>query len=223
MWHAGSSMRVNCFKRNIHIGCMFGVRPSILSQSFNGGCTTRLPQRNKIKDEQNLAKVSSILDLEKFSIHIERKQECIKCFYVLKNPRVELSNGAAYYTEQLEKIGRDVLHLQLSESFLYVFKRSKSDVNGLDFNFISKMQHLSVAKRSPPLLLRMFLRNNKIGNLARLAVPESVTPLRVQRGYDYRCFNAIIGYVALTNEKERVDKFIRERISKRILRQVFRY
>lgn len=179
-----------------------------------------LLSRQKEGNIQRLERLTKSLELHRYDIKLQAESELIKCFYPNKFAKVELPNGRNYSNKQLEILGRNLLLLSMNTTFLNLFKRSEQDISGFDFNFAMKMDHMSSWKKDSPELIRRFLKNKKLINLARLPAPSNRIPDRIQRGFDQKAFSAVIGYISVTNELAIVSKFLRERITNPIARAI---
>ncbi|GAV52544.1 hypothetical protein ZYGR_0AG05350 [Zygosaccharomyces rouxii] len=176
----------------------------------------------KHKDE-NMARITHLrrnLELDKHGIKISNESELTKCLYPTKYTRIELPNGISYSNYQLETLGKKLLYLQVYQAYLSLFRRSDSDICGYDFNYSSKMDNMSNAKQNPASVIYRHLKQIKPSRLARLPIPSNKIPLRVQFSYDQRSFNAIIGYISITNEDHTVERFLKKMIAERLIKTV---
>ncbi|QLQ80828.1 hypothetical protein HG537_0E01830 [Torulaspora globosa] len=169
---------------------------------------------------QRLKKLGKSLEPDKYRIKLQEQSELIKCFYPTRFARIELPNGENYSNKQLEMLGKNLLLLSMNMTFLNLFKRSDQDISGFDFNFSMKMDHMSSWKKDSHELIRRFIKDRKLVKLARLPAPCSRIPDRIQYGFDQKAFNAVIGYISVTNESTVVNKFLREEITNPIARAI---
>lgn len=179
-----------------------------------------IPTKNQDKDEKRIALVMERLDFQKYGVSSGDLREFVKCLYPKKDCIVTISNGQKYYVGHLQLLGASLLRFNLTATMMETFRRSPYDVNGLDFNYSDKMDHLSVSRKSPNMLLRRFIRRN-YQKLARVPMPESAVPARIQKVFDQRSFNAVIGYVSLLNDEKVIDTLLRERLAKPVLKGIF--
>ncbi|SCW01823.1 LAFE_0E08042g1_1 [Lachancea fermentati] len=182
----------------------------------------RIPRHNQAEDENRLERIKEVLGLDRYATIIINDDEFVKCLYPLRNYNINLPDGPSYEIAKLEKLGHTVLRLALSKALLNVFKKSDHDIGNLDFSYGNKMKHLSLAKRSPKALIKGFV-SRKFDRLARIPAPESAVPVRIRRIFDYKSFNAIIGYIAIANERQTVFKIVETSVSHPILRRIFDY
>ncbi|SCV04745.1 LANO_0G12090g1_1 [Lachancea nothofagi CBS 11611] len=175
---------------------------------------------HQLKDQEKLQSLGRSLGFDRYGILFGDFEEFSKCLYPKKHSVVNFPDGKAYQLAHLQILGGSLLRLSLLRSFLEVFKKSTQDVCGLDFNYEAKMSHLSASKRSPDMLLKHFIRG-RYDRLARLPMPESVVPLRIQRVFDQRSFHAVIGYVSLINDENAVSILLRDNVARPVIKGVF--
>ncbi|SCU77749.1 LAMI_0A02212g1_1 [Lachancea mirantina] len=180
----------------------------------------RIPKRNSVQDLARLDRFEQMMEIDNYGVTLREKSECVKCFYPLKCDDIKLPSGIAYKFSQLEVLGKGFLQFCLVESFLHVFKRSSTDIEQHDFNFDVKMRHLGASRRIPRKLLQRYVKGN-FSRLARLSQPQASIPLRIHRVYDRKCFNALFGYLTLTNESQTVWNLVKGKISRSILKNTF--
>ncbi|SCU97558.1 LAFA_0G12024g1_1 [Lachancea sp. 'fantastica'] len=172
------------------------------------------------KDEEKLRLVSESLRFNDFGIECGELEQLRKCLYPVRNGVVNFPDGKEFQVGNLQRLGRTLLRLSIMGSFMNVFKRSRHDINGLDFNYEEKMTHMSTSRRSPEILLRRFI-THRFDRLARVPMPEKKVPLRIHRVFDQRCLFAIIGYVSVINDHNKITALLRERVAKPILKKAF--
>ncbi|QLL33270.1 hypothetical protein HG536_0E01810 [Torulaspora globosa] len=204
---------------------MPGIVRNVVARAFKSAelppaLRERVLSRQKEGNIQRLEKLAKSLQPGEYHIELQAESELVKCFYPTKFARVELPNGKNYSNKQLEMLGENLLLLNMNKTFLNLFKRSEQDISGFDFNFAAKMDHMSSWKKDSPELIRRFLRNKKLTNLARLPAPSNRIPERIQHGFDRKAFSAVIGYISVTNELTIVSKFLREKITNPIARAI---
>lgn len=180
----------------------------------------KLLKRQEIDNIDRIEKILNTLDVSRYGIKLQDKSEITKCLYPTKFAKLRLRNERCYSNKQLEILGRNLLSLQVDEAFLKLFKRSQDDVANHDFNFSEKMKHMSSWKKHPIILIRNFLKWNNIAPVARLAIPESRIPPRIRSVYDQKSFNAIIGYLFVTHDREVIESFVKGRIAKDVIRYI---
>lgn len=184
----------------------------------------RIPPRLLMKhNDGNMERIDHIrknLELDGNGIKITNDSELTKCLYPTKYARIQLPNGISYSNHQLENLGEKLLYLQVYKAYLILFKRSDSDICGYDFNYSSKMDNMSNAKQNPASVMYRHFKQIKPNRLARLPIPNSKIPLRVQFSYDLRSFNTIIGYISMTNESQVMEKFLKKVITERLIKTV---
>lgn len=172
------------------------------------------------KDDEKLRLVRDFLRFDDHNIECGELKQFRKCLYPIRNDVVIFPDGQLYQIRNLQRLGRSLLQLSIIGSFMNVFKKSEHDIGGLDFNYEEKMAHMSSSRRSPDVLLRRFIRH-RFDRLARITMPETAVPLRVHRVFDERCLFAIVGYISVINEHNKITTLLRERIARPILRKSF--
>lgn len=214
-------------------GCFYRfLRRSVAQRNNTGGQTyiqldnptsyTQVLKELLLKRQElgNGARVENLqksLEMNKYGVTLRDKAEIIKCFYPTKYSTLRVDQDRSYSNEHLEIEGRGLLHLVVKETFMQLYKRTSKDVGKYDFNYGLKMGRLSSWKKKPALLVRHFLKRKGLAKLARLPIPQSQIPLRIQYVYDQRSFNAIIGYIAKTNDAQTVNEFLKAEIAKDIV------
>lgn len=178
------------------------------------GVKSELLERQGIGNDAKIDRLIKNLDLIEQGIIFKDKPQISKCFYPTKLSTVRLNEDQDYSNKHLELLGRDSMNLLVNEVFLSLFKRTSTDIGKYDFNYTSKMDNMSAWKKNPTLLVRHFLKHKDLGKLARLSIPESRIPARIQYAYDQKSFNAIIGYIIMTNERQAVDNFLRKSVAR---------
>ncbi|SCU98506.1 LADA_0H13454g1_1 [Lachancea dasiensis] len=176
--------------------------------------------RQQLKDEAKLKVVRENLGFDLHGIAYGEVRELAKCLYPKDDCMVRLPDGKAHRLGHLQVLGNSSLQLNLNRTFLDVFRKSKQDIGGLDFNYEAKMSHLSSAKRSPDKLLQRFIRH-RYDRLARIPMPESAVPIRIQRVFDRRSFHALIGYISLINDQKKVAALLHDEVSRPVVKELF--
>lgn len=192
------------------------VRVHIESQMLKG----KILKRQENDNNNRIEKILNTLDVGRYDIKLQDKSEIVKCLYPTKFAKLRCHNDQCYSNRQLEILGRSLLNLQVDEIFLKLFKRSQDDVGNHDFNFSQKMEHMSSWKKNPIMLIRHFLKLNNMAPVARLTIPESQLPPRIQSVFDQKSFNSIIGYLSVTHDREVIERFIKGRITKDVIRYI---
>ncbi|CEP61623.1 uncharacterized protein LALA0_S03e07074g [Lachancea lanzarotensis] len=186
----------------------------------------RLSQRSykqvsfQTKDDEKLRLVREFLHFDDYGVECGESRQFRKCLYPIKNDVVTFPDGKEYQVRNLQRLGVSLLRLSIMSSFMNVFKKSRHDICGLDFNYEEKMAHMSSSRRSPEILLRRFIRH-RFDRLARITMPENAVPLRIHRVFDQRCFFAIVGYVSVINDHDKTTSLLREQVAKPILKKSF--
>lgn len=196
------------------------VSRALKSQELPPTLRKSLLSRQQEGNIQRLKRLTSSLEPQKYAIKLHNESELIKCFYPTKVATLELPNGKYYSNKQLELLGKDLLSLSLNKTFLNMFKKSEQDISGFDFNFSMKMNHMSSWKGDSPELIRRFLKNKRLTNLARLPAPRNRIPDRIQCAFDQKAFSAVIGYLSVTNELTIVGMFLTDKITNPIARTI---
>lgn len=176
--------------------------------------------RQQRGNELRIEKIANRLEFKRHGIKLQDKFETIKCLYPTKYSRLRLRDGRSYANNQLETIGRQLLLLTFDDAFLNLFKKSQQDISGLDFNYEAKMEHMSSWRKNPISFTRRFLKWNDLTELARLPAPQSRVPSRVQCAFDRRSFDAIIGYISVTNDPDAVSRFLKARVARQIAQKI---
>ncbi|CAR26559.1 hypothetical protein ZYGR_0H03760 [Zygosaccharomyces rouxii] len=212
---------IRCYLRSF--SSTIHLRRIITLRTFEKVPDTVRPElliRHKDENLERIASLSQILELDEYGIKIADESELTKCLYPTKYTRIELPNGISYSNHQLEILGRKLLYLQVYQAYLSLFKRSDSDICDYDFNYYSKMDNMSRAKRNPSSVIHRHLKHIKLSRLARLPIPNNQVPLRIQFSYDQKSFNAIIGYISMTHEDHIVNRFLNKVIAERLIKTV---
>lgn len=208
---------LRCFSTTIQLQRVATVRTA---EATSDELTTKLLTKHRDGNIARIVKLKRVLELDKFGLTLLNEPELTKCLYPTKQARVRLPNGSSSSNRQLEILGKQLLCLQVYQAYLTLFKRSKRDICGYDFNYPSKMEMMSKPKRRPATVILKHLKRVSLVHLARLAVPNNRIPLKKQYAYDQKSFNAIIGYVSLTNNEDKVLVFLKKMIAEKVINTV---
>lgn len=215
-----ATLNINLISRRMLSTYGKPVAHSLLPQSFPPILRQQLLARQHKGNKLRIERLLRQLDFKRHGVVCQNKSEIIKCLYPTKFAKVRLNDGKSYGNKELEGLGRDLLLLTMNESFLNLFKKSAQDISGFDFNFAAKMDYMSSWKKNPLSLIRRFLKWNNITNLARLPMPDSRLPPRIQCKFDQKAFEAVIGYVSVTNRPDTVSSFLKKRVAKQIAQNI---
>ncbi|AET38751.1 uncharacterized protein Ecym_3258 [Eremothecium cymbalariae DBVPG len=172
---------------------------------------TKPPSRNRSKDIERLRKFCTILKVEEYGLTIGNFEELEKCLYVNKNLYV-MSKGNKISITELDSIGSFVLYSQISQWIDKLTELLRKNTSVIP-------QHIKEKKGLHPLV-RKFLRQKNLLNIARISTPDSKVSNKVRLIHDHHTFYAIIGYLNLNNGQEAMTRFLDENIIKPILRDV---
>lgn len=213
-------LKIHSLSRQMSVCYKNSVTESILARSSPPVLKKRLLTRQQDGNKLRINNMIERLEFKKHGIKCQNISEIIKCLYPTKFSRLRLGNGSSYGNKQLEKLGRDLLLLTVNQTFLNLFKKSQQDIAGFDFNFGAKMNYMSSWKKNHLSLIRRFLKWNDLIDLARLPAPRSQVPQRIQIAFDQKTFDAIIGYISVTNDPEAVNGFLKEKVAKQIAQNI---
>ncbi|SMN18701.1 similar to Kazachstania africana KAFR_0G03280 hypothetical protein [Maudiozyma saulgeensis] len=110
---------------------------------------------------------------------------------------------------QLRSLARQLINTQIFTHNSRIFLRSKFDINGSDFNFMSKLPGGTNAfdlinprtskHTSQELLLQKFITDNNLSGISNIPIPESKLPKRIRRKFDRLTLLSILG-ILITEE-----------------------
>ncbi|AQZ13698.1 CBS1 (YDL069C) [Zygosaccharomyces parabailii] len=190
------------------------------AQTATDELAAKLLTKHRDENILRIAKLKKILEFDKFGLQISDESELMKCFYPTKHATLKLPDGTSSSNRHLEILGKQLLYLQVLQAYLKLFKRSECDVCGYDFNYPSKMENMSDAKKKPATVILRHLKQISLVDLARIPVPKNQISLRKQSHYDLKSFYAILGYVFLTNNEENFSSFLKKIFAEKLINTV---
>ncbi|CAB4256981.1 similar to Kazachstania africana KAFR_0G03280 hypothetical protein [Maudiozyma barnettii] len=127
------------------------------------------------------------------------------------------------YTHRTEfrSLARQLISTQIFSYNSRLFRRSKYDVNGSDFNFMSKLPGGTNAfdlinprtskHTSQEILIQRFITDNNLNGISNIPIPESRLPKRIRRKFDRLTVLSILGLL-ITKEPTASEIIINDRV-----------
>ena len=126
------------------------------------------------------------------------------------------------HRNQLRKLAKNLINIEIIQHNTKVFQRSKFDINGSDFNYIMKLSngakntlHMIDPKTrkfiSQETMIERFLKENKLEGISNIPIPESRLPKRVRNKFDRLTLLSILGLL-ITNDPQNSSIIIKNQL-----------
>ena len=126
------------------------------------------------------------------------------------------------HRNQLRKLAKNLINIEIIQHNTKVFQRSKFDINGSDFIYITKLSsgtnsplHMIDPKTrkfiSQEIIVERFLRRNKLEGISNIPIPESQLPKRIRDKFDRLTLLSILGLL-ITNDPKNSSIIIKNHL-----------
>lgn len=126
------------------------------------------------------------------------------------------------HRNQLRKLAKELINIEIIQHNARIFQRSKFDINGSDFNYMTKISsnknnplHLIDPKTrkfiSQEKIIENFLKRNKLDGISNIPMPEPQLPKRVRNKFDRLTLLSILGLL-ITNDPKSSSIIIKDHL-----------
>ncbi|AGO12419.1 AaceriAER066Wp [[Ashbya] aceris (nom. inval.)] len=173
----------------------------------------KLPKGRFQKDMVKLRNIFELMGGPQAGLRVVKAEELRKCLYIDRTIPISIDTMPDPVTvSDLKIAGEKLLSSEIVAWRERIRKSVQSPCLVLPPFLADETKH--------PQLLEFFLKKAQLNELARVRTPALHIKAQLMRQYDRYVFCSMIGYFYLTNDRETMQRFLDESVTKRLFRYI---